>query len=238
MVSPETATTTNWLYDYGFDDIPNFSSPYSGFSWPLNNTPSNVRVGIEGSFGEKPITHREAAASSNKRARAEPCPPASSKACKEKQRRDRLNDKFTELSALLEPGRPPKIDKSAILVDAARMVTQLRDEAQKLKDLNVNLRENIKELKAEKNELRDEKQKLRTERENLEKQVKTVYGPNPQPGFLPPPPAVHAAFAAQSQASSNKLMPFIGYPSIAMWQFMSPAAVDTSEDHILRPPVA
>lgn len=53
-----------------------------------------------------------------------------------------------ELGALLEPGRPPKTDKSTVLVDAVRMVTQLRDEAQKLKDSNLNLQEKIKELKA------------------------------------------------------------------------------------------
>lgn len=55
--------------------------------------------------------------------------------------------RFMELSALLEPGRPPKTDKAAILVDAVRMVTQLRGEAQKLKDSNSNLQEKIKELK-------------------------------------------------------------------------------------------
>lgn len=52
-----------------------------------------------------------------------------------------------ELGALLEPGRPPKTDKAAILVDAVRMVAQLRSEAQKLKDSNLNLQEKIKELK-------------------------------------------------------------------------------------------
>lgn len=56
-------------------------------------------------------------------------------------------DRFVELGSILEPGRPPKTDKSAILVDAVRMVTQLRDEAQKLKDSNTSLQEKIKELK-------------------------------------------------------------------------------------------
>lgn len=56
--------------------------------------------------------------------------------------------RFMELGALLEPGRPPKTDKAAILVDAVRMVTHLRGEAQKLKDSNLNLQEKIKELKA------------------------------------------------------------------------------------------
>lgn len=55
--------------------------------------------------------------------------------------------RFMELGALLEPGRPPKTDKAAILVDAVRMVTQLRGEAQKLKDSNSNLQDKIKELK-------------------------------------------------------------------------------------------
>jgi hypothetical protein len=56
-------------------------------------------------------------------------------------------DRFVELGSFLEPGRPPKTDKAAILIDAARMVTQLRGEAEKLKNSNSNLQEKIKELK-------------------------------------------------------------------------------------------
>lgn len=55
--------------------------------------------------------------------------------------------RFVELGSILEPGRPAKTDKAAILIDAVRMVTQLRGEAQKLKDTNVGLQEKIKELK-------------------------------------------------------------------------------------------
>lgn len=55
--------------------------------------------------------------------------------------------RFIELGSILEPGRPPKTDKSAILVDAVRIVTQLRGDAQKLMDSNSNLQEKIKELK-------------------------------------------------------------------------------------------
>ena len=51
------------------------------------------------------------------------------------------------MESILEPGRPPKNDKAAILVDAVRVVTQLRAEAQKLKDSNSGLQEKIKELK-------------------------------------------------------------------------------------------
>lgn len=52
-----------------------------------------------------------------------------------------------ELVSILEPGRPPKTDKAAILVDVLRMVNQLRSESHKLKDSNSRLREKIKELK-------------------------------------------------------------------------------------------
>ncbi|XP_051124893.1 transcription factor ILR3-like [Andrographis paniculata] len=235
-----SSENTNWLYDYGFEDIPApggaLSAPGgSGFSWPSQalNGSSNVSVELDGALDESQVPKETGL---KKRARTETCAPLGSKACREKQRRDRLNDRFMELGALLEPSRPPKTDKSAILVDAVRMVMQLRGEAQKLKDSNLNLQEKIKELKAEKNELRDEKQRLKVEKEKLEQQLKTLNVP--QPGFLPAPPAMPAAFSAQSQARNNKLVPIIGYPGVAMWQFMPPAAVDTSQDHALHPPVA
>ncbi|CAA0840390.1 Transcription factor ILR3 [Striga hermonthica] len=241
MVSPEN---TNWLYDYGFEDVAvadgSFCAPNSGFAWPvlaLNATSNASSVAVDGSFGEPDVSKESG---TKKRSRTESfAAPSSSKACREKLRRDRLNDKFIELGALLEAGRPPKTDKAAILVDAVRMVTQLRGEAQKLKDSNSNLQEKIKELKAEKNELRDEKQRLKEEKENLEKQLKSMNVM--QPGFLagpPPIPPIPAAFAPQGQAAGNKLVPIISYPGVAMWQFMPPAAVDTSQDHVLRPPVA
>ncbi|MCD7467334.1 hypothetical protein HAX54_004726 [Datura stramonium] len=62
------------------------------------------------------------------------------------------NLRFQELSSILEPGKQPKMDKSVILGDAVRMVVQLRDEAQKLKESYDNLQEKVNELKAEKNE--------------------------------------------------------------------------------------
>ncbi|KAH9651303.1 transcription factor ILR3 [Citrus sinensis] len=210
MVSPEN---TNWLLDYPLiDDITvpdgNFSVSASGFTWtvqPPINGPSNGCVEIDSAFGDSNGLKE----SSKKRVRSESCGSSSSKACREKLRRDRLNDKFVELASILEPGRPPKTDKAAILIDAVRM--------------------------AEKNELRDEKQRLKAEKEKIEQQLKAM---STQPSFLTPPPAIPAAFAAQGQAPGNKLMPFISYPGVAMWQFMPPAAVDTSQDHVLRPPVA
>ncbi|KAG5551125.1 hypothetical protein RHGRI_009521 [Rhododendron griersonianum] len=237
MVSPEN---TNWLFDYGLiEDIAvpasNFGAPNSGFSWAMQplNGPSDVGYENDGSFGD---SDNQRETGSKKRARSELSGASSSKACREKLRRDRLNDKFIKLASVLEPGRPPKTDKSAILVDAVRMVTHLRGDAQKLKDSNSCLQDKIKELKAEKIELRDEKQRLKAEKERLEQQLKTM---NAQPRFLPPPPAIPAAaFAAPGQAAGNKMVPIISYPGVAMWQFMPPAEVDTSQDHVLRPPVA
>ncbi|GAB4849611.1 Transcription factor ilr3 [Ancistrocladus abbreviatus] len=230
MVSPENA---NWMFDYGLiEDIPvpddNFSAHNSGFNWPLQalNEAPNVST-----FADAEAPKENA---SKKRGRSESCGQSSSKACREKLRRDRLNDKFMELGSLLEPGRPLKTDKAAILVDAVRMVTQLRSETQKLKDSNSSLQEKIKELKAEKNELRDEKQRLKTEKENLETQLKSM---NSQHGFLPPPPAISAAFV-QPPPAGSKLVPLVSFPGAAMWQFMPPAAVDTSQDHVFRPPAA
>ncbi|CAM6048216.1 unnamed protein product [Sphagnum compactum] len=189
----------------------------------------------ECSKGESDIPDKSC---SRKRLREDACSGAGNKACREKRRRDRLNDRFLELSAVLEPGRPPKTDKATILSDAVRILVQLRSEAQQLQDSNNQLRDAIKELKTEKNELRDEKSRLKAEKERLEQQVKAMTIPT---GYMPHPAAIHAAaaaFAAQSQAASNKAAQMAGYPGMAMWQWMPPAAVDTSQDHVLRPPVA
>ncbi|CAO1941725.1 unnamed protein product [Urochloa humidicola] len=175
----------------------------------------------------------------NKRPRSENTAQPSTKACREKIRRDKLNERFLELGAILEPGKTPKMDKSAILNDAIRVVGELRSEAQKLKDSNESLQEKIKEIKAEKNELRDEKQRLKAEKESLEQQIKFL---NSRPSLVPHPPVIPAsAFAAPQgpAAAGHKLMmPVIGYPGFPMWQFMPPSDVDTSNDPKSCPPVA
>lgn len=231
-----SSDNSDWLIDYSIvDDIPiagNFDWPSQAA--PAVNASSAASVTIDCSFGDSDGP-KEVEAGSRKRLRSESCCVSGSKACREKLRRDRLNERFLELGSMLEPGRPPKTDKATILSDAVRMMEQLRTEAQKLKQSNENLQEKIKELKAEKNELRDEKQRLKADKEKLQQQVKVMSAPS---GFLPHPSSMSAAFAAQSQVAGNKLVPFIGYPGVAMWQFMPPAAVDTSQDHVLRPPVA
>ncbi|RDX77650.1 Transcription factor ILR3 [Mucuna pruriens] len=238
-----------WLYDYGFDisvaaaDF--MAADSAGFSWgPQSHTfkaPSHTSLEMEYSLDSTVLENGP-----SKRLRTESCA-SGSKACREKLRRDKLNERhaikfascliefslinlmFLELSSILEPGRLPKTDKVAILSDAGRVVIQLRNEAERLKEMNDELLEKIKDLKTEKNELRDEKNRLKEEKEKLEQQVKLA---NVHPSFLP------QVSAAKGQVGSHKLIPFIGYPGIGMWQFMPPAAVDTSKDHLLRPPVA
>ncbi|KAK7324770.1 hypothetical protein VNO77_28603 [Canavalia gladiata] len=229
-----SSASSGWLYDYGFDiSVPAADfmvADSGGFSWVLPQTQSNTFKGPSNMSLEEEYsldsTVRENGPS--KRLRTESYA-SGSKACREKLRRDKLNERFLELSSILEPGRLPKTDKVAILSDAVRVVTQLRNEALRLKEMSDELQAKVKELKDEKNELRDEKNRLKVEKENLEHQVKLT---NLQPSFLPQAPAT------KGQVASHKMIPFIGYPGIAMWQFMSPAAVDTSKDHLLRPPVA
>ncbi|RWR91646.1 transcription factor bHLH104-like protein [Cinnamomum micranthum f. kanehirae] len=168
-------------------------------------------------------------ASARKRARNESCSRPSSKACREKMRRDKMNDRFSDLCSILEPGRPVKTDKSAILSDAIRVLNQLRTEAKDLKEANEKLQEDIKVLKAEKNELREEKLRLKADKERMEQQVKAM---TVLPvGLVPPHPAVYPT-------GVNKMMAFHGYGGVPMWQFLSPAALDTSQDTVLRPPAA
>ncbi|KAG4977972.1 Transcription factor ILR3 [Glycine max] len=136
--------------------------------------------------------------------------------------------RFMELWSIVGPGMPLKMDKAVILSDAVRVVSQLREEAQKLRESSENLQEKINELKAEKNELRDEKQRLKAEKDSIEQKLIAL---SSQPSFLP-------AFPSAGQVVGSKLVPFMGYPGVAMWQFLPPAAVDISQDHVLRPPVA
>ncbi|KAL2947585.1 hypothetical protein AAZX31_20G079100 [Glycine max] len=168
-----------------------------------------------------------------KRGRTDSCFKAGSKACREKLRRERLNERFCDLSSVLEPGRPVRTDKPAILDDAIRVLSQLKTEAQELKKTNEKLLEEIKCLKAEKNELREEKLVLKADKERIEKQLKAL--PVAPAGFMAPPVA---AAAAAYQAGVNKMAVYPNYGYIPMWQYLPQSVRDTSHDHELRPPAA
>ncbi|GBG66316.1 bHLH transcription factor [Chara braunii] len=174
---------------------------------------------------------KESTVNGRKRDRDESHSTASCKASREKMRRDRLNERFTELSALLEPGRQPKTDKATILVDAIRIVTQLRNETAQLKETNRQLSESIKELKSEKNELRDEKARLKMEKDRLEMHMKSMVPAS----YLTHPAAAALATSHGPKVGSTGAPPFT--PGF-MWQWIPPSALDTSHDGLLRPPVA
>ncbi|XP_039020165.1 transcription factor ILR3-like isoform X2 [Hibiscus syriacus] len=223
-----------WMFDdYGLlDDLPSLDPSTPIWSSNFLTCSNPLSAEFNESFGN---SDNLIETGSRKRVRSGTCRATGSKACREKRRRDRLNDRFLELGSILDPGRPPKVDKALILVDAVRMVTHLRDEALKLKESNESLQEKIYELKVEKNELRDEKQKLKAEKENLERQVKAM---GSHPGFLSHPAAIPTPFTTPGQVVSGKPVRYVGYPRVSMWQFLPPPAFDTSQDHALRPPVA
>ncbi|XP_022924235.1 transcription factor bHLH104-like [Cucurbita moschata] len=166
---------------------------------------------------------------SRKRARDGSCAGPTSKACRERLRRERLNDRFLDLSLALEPGRPSKNNKPAILDDAIRVLNQLKTEAEELKQTNEKLQEEVECLKAEKNDLRKERMNLKEDKERIERQLKSIA--IPPPGLIPGHPAAY-------HAAPGKMAVFPGYGLIPMWQYLPPSVRDTSQDHELRPPAA
>ncbi|KAK6911339.1 hypothetical protein RJ641_023432 [Dillenia turbinata] len=137
--------------------------------------------------------------------------------------------RFADLSSLLEPGSPAKTDKSAILNDAIHALQHLRTEVNELKEQKEKLQADIKNLKEEKNELREEKVQLKAEKEKMEQMMKATHGLPAK--FMP-------AHAAPYLGGANKLMVIPSFGGYPMWQWIPPAVLDTSQDHVLRPPVA
>lgn len=239
MVGHEEDDNSNCFFDFSLIEqipVPGGELPFLESDLPWSSPSFNLSSGYLDSSG-KPDCNKELG--SRKRANVASCSAADTKACREKRRREKLNERFQELNEILDPGRPTKTDKTVILGDAIRRVIQLRDEAVKLKESTEDLQAKINELKAEKNELRDEKQKLKAEKERLEQQVKAFSTPPATTAFFPPPP--HSTMALPFPASpivDGKFMPMMGYHGVPMWPFTSTAAVDTSEDHVLRSPLA
>lgn len=174
-----------------------------------------------------------------KRGRGDQCIGTGTKACRERMRREKLNDRFCELYAILEPGRAMKSDKLAIISDAIRILSQLKAESQEYKEMNEKLLEEIKTLKAEKNELREEKLVLRMDKEKIEQQLKTMAAPfPPTTNFMPMPAHLHPHPPMYPTGGVNKMPMFPSYGLVPMWPYLPPSTCDTSQDHELRPPAA
>lgn len=164
-----------------------------------------------------------------KRGRGDPCSGLGTKACRERHRRDKLNQSFSELSSILEPKRAARTDKLAILRDAIRVLNELKSESLEYKEMNEKLLMEIKTLKKDKNELREEKMRLKADKDRIERQLKAM---NAVPTSLMPP----AAAAYHVEASKMAIFP--GYGFVPMWQYLPPPVRDTSRDHELRSPAA
>ncbi|KAK2983789.1 hypothetical protein RJ640_017192 [Escallonia rubra] len=114
------------------------------------------------------------------------------KADREKLRRDRLNEQFTELGSTLDPDRP-KNDKASILVDTVQVLKDLTAQVNRLKAEYAALTEESRELTQEKNDLREEKASLKSDIENLnlqyQQRVRTMFpwgGMDPSVVMHPP----------------------------------------------------
>ncbi|KAG8373160.1 hypothetical protein BUALT_Bualt12G0142200 [Buddleja alternifolia] len=219
------------LIDYGtlLDD---FAAPPTDLYWnptqpPVQNTGVAIDASLSGTTSQvSECAERECP---RKRGRSDQCSGTGTKACRERIRREKLNDRFSELSAILEPGRPIKSDKLAILGDAIRVLNQLKTETQEYKEMNEKLLEEIKTLKAEKNELREEKLVLKADKEKIEQQLKTMAVP--PTGFTPAYPPIY-------QHGANKMPMLPNYGFVPMWHYLPPSARETAQDHELRPPAA
>ncbi|CAL5223409.1 g5921 [Coccomyxa viridis] len=110
-----------------------------------------------GGSGQHGETTRQQAQSDEKGKRSaahtDPSTAAKTKAGRERARRERLNESFAELSKVLEPGKAAKTDKSSIITDAIRIVTQLRAENGQLRQLNKFLEERVGTVEKQKNDL-------------------------------------------------------------------------------------
>ncbi|KAL4024789.1 hypothetical protein IC575_013159 [Cucumis melo] len=209
-----------------FPDADNLINPSLDPLWPPNDSRKGSLADTDVSAGRVESEENDC---SRKRTRDGSCAGPSSKACRERLRREKLNDRFLDLSIALEPSRHTKTNKPAILDDAIRVLNQLKNEAEDLKQTNEKLREELENLKAEKNDLRKEKIILKEEKEKMEQQLKSIAIPSP--GLIPGHPATY-------HAASGKMAVFPGYGLIPMWQYLPPSIRDTSQDHELRPPAA
>uniref|UniRef100_J3M7T1 BHLH domain-containing protein n=1 Tax=Oryza brachyantha TaxID=4533 RepID=J3M7T1_ORYBR len=232
------AGQSGWLLEYGLEEIQSSDFIYMAGDPAV----SSVLLGFD--VPRKEDGGQDTSAS-KKRSRPESSAPPGTKACREKQRRDRLNERFNELSAILEPGKPPKADKVAILSDAARLLGQLRAEAQKLKSSNESLQDSIKSLKVSSSSTRarwldshspEERRADEFERVKCMQAEKSEL--RDEKTRLKAEREIHPA-AAFAQAGGKYVPYATSYPPpAAFWQWIPPTSLDTSKDPVMWPPVA
>eukprot|EP00803_Ostreobium_quekettii_P007055 evm.model.scf_425EXC.4 EVM.evm.TU.scf_425EXC.4 scf_425EXC:20661-22954(+) len=200
-----------------------------------------------------------------------------SKACREKARRERINERFQELAKLCDP-EDPKTDKASILAEGIKIITQLKVEAGQLRQLNKFLEERVGNHEKEKG------QSLYQQSLMLQGQFQQAMQPPQQPAMpcplntipqggyqvaiglpasgmpststmgavnpMAPCPGVSEGVpqaSTQPEVSAALGTPAPGFvqPGVAMPNVPNYAGpmswmpfMDTSQDHLLRPPAA
>ncbi|CAI5494109.1 unnamed protein product [Closterium sp. Naga37s-1] len=151
------------------------------FTRAPDEEPASQCRGLSSQCGKNPShgsrkddEYRTGGAASHKRQREEPSESNSNKANREKIRRDRLNDRFEELAPALEQSELARADRGSILVDAVRVLAQLRAETSRLRGSAEHMSEQIQDLKAEKSELREERARLLANKQQLEDEVRRL----------------------------------------------------------------
>lgn len=134
------------------------------------------------------------------------------KADREKLRRDRLNEQFSELGNALDADRP-KNDKATILTDTIQLLKDLTSEVDRLRADCAVLTEESRELTQEKSELREEKLSLKADIDSLNTQyqqrarVMFPWGPG-DPSVVMAPPYSYPMTLAGPIAIHPPLQPY------------------------------
>ena len=151
------------------------------------------------------------------------------KSTREKRRRDVLNSRFEELSAVLEPGESQKGDKATVVFAATELIKRLRVEHARLANMIMRFQEDnllkaelTQTLAAERDQLMQEKTHLLREKLRIEAQLQ---------GFLTSMPFASPADGMVSTKSAS---------GVAAWTVPTPfmPASEEGEDVTLRAPVA
>lgn len=145
----------DWLNDFFEAFGPDAVEPFGMYGDDLD-TPQGVQAeGAENSQKRERETGGDVGAKSKKSRR-------------EKLRREALNDKFMELSALLDPEKPPKTDKATIVTEAAEVIRRLRRELEHISASLKSAQQVAERLETEKNGLQADKIALQQDKAALQ----------------------------------------------------------------------
>lgn len=149
------------------------------------------------------------------------------KSKREKLRRDALNDKFMELSSVLEPGSVPKTDKAKVVVAATALIKKLRDHHNRLTEMIVKMQAEKTRQQEMNAQLVQEKTQLLHEKLRIEAQLQAYLTTMP---FASPLGGVATGTAGKTAVAPAPV-----------WAFPTPFSeqpTSEEEDVTLRAPVA